>query len=88
MKPNTGDIKFFKANITHQRNGKKNHFFKNKTNAVLIDLKNKSQQKMHKYPSLFSLKKFNLLTWSASKHGSRCQLSTSCLLYTSPSPRD
>ena len=43
MKPITGDIKFFEANITHQRNGKKNHFFKNKTNAVLIDLKNKSQ---------------------------------------------
>ena len=81
MKPITGDIKFFEANITHQRNGKKNHFFKNKTNAVLIDLKNKSQQKMHKYPSLFSLKKFNLLTWSASKHGSQCQLSTSNDLY-------
>ena len=28
MKPITGDIKFFEANITHQRNGKKNHFFK------------------------------------------------------------
>ena len=31
MKPITGDIKFFEANITHQRNGNKNHFFKNKT---------------------------------------------------------
>ena len=28
MKPITGDIKFFEANITHQRYGKKNHFFK------------------------------------------------------------
>ena len=61
MKPITGDIKFFEANITHQRNGKKKHFFKNKTNAVLIDLENKSQQKIPKYPSLFSIKKFNLL---------------------------
>ena len=28
MKPLCGDIKFFEANITHQRNGKKNHSFK------------------------------------------------------------
>jgi len=51
MKPITCDIKFFEANITHQRNGNKNHFFKNKTNAILIDLKNKSQRKISKYPS-------------------------------------
>ena len=38
MKPITGDIKFFEANITHKRNGNKKHFFKNKTDAVLIDL--------------------------------------------------
>ena len=81
MKPTTGDIKFFKANITHQRNGKKNHFFKNKTNAILIDLKNKTQQKLPKYPSLFSLKKFNLLTWDASKHGNQCEFSASNDLY-------
>ena len=55
MKPITGDIKFFEANITHQRNGNKNHFFKNKTNAVLIDLKNKSQQKIPKYLSLIHI---------------------------------
>ena len=60
MKHITGDIKFFEANITHKRSGNKNHFFKNKTNAVLIDLKNKTQQNIPTYPSLFSLKKFNL----------------------------
>ena len=48
--PITGDIKFFEANITHQRNGKKNHFFKNQTNAILIDLKTKPQKKILKYP--------------------------------------
>ena len=81
MKPFTGDIKFFEANITHQRNGKKNHFFKNQTNAILIDLKNKPQKKISKYPSLFSLKSFNLLTWSASKHGNQSKFSTSNDLY-------
>ena len=81
MKPLCGDIKFFEANITHQRNGNKNHFFKNKTNAVLIDLKNKSHQKIPNYPSLFSLKKFNLLTWSASKHGDQSESSTSYDLF-------
>ena len=61
MQPLTVDIKFFEANINHERYGKKKHFFKNRTNAILIDLKNKPQQKIRKYPSLFSLKKFNLL---------------------------
>ena len=44
-----GDIKFFEANITHQRNGEKNHSFKNQTNAILIDLKNNAQKKITKY---------------------------------------
>ena len=81
MKPVCGDIKFFEANITHQRNGEKNHSFKNQTNAILIDLKNNAQKKITKYPTLFSLKNFNLLTWSASKHGNQCEFSTSNDLY-------
>ena len=81
MQPLTVDIKFFEANINHERYGKKKHFFKNRTNAILIDLKNKPQQKIRKYPSLFSLKKFNLLTWDASKHGNQCKFSTSNDLY-------
>ncbi len=81
MKLLNGNIKFFEASITHQRNGKKNHFFKNQTNAILIDLKNKPKQKIQKYPSLFSLENFNLLTWSASKHGKQCEFSTSNDLY-------
>ena len=53
MKPFTGDIKFFEANINHKRYGKKKHFFKNRTNAILIDLKIKPQKKISKYPSTF-----------------------------------
>ena len=45
MKSFTGDIKFFEANINHERYGKKKHFFKNRTNAILIDLKTKPQKK-------------------------------------------
>ena len=62
MKPVCGDIKFFEANITHKRNGEKNHSFKNETNAILIELKNNHQKKTTKYPTLFSLKNLNLLT--------------------------
>ena len=81
MKSITGDIKFFEANIFHERYGKKKHFFKNRTNAILIDLKTKPQKKILKYPSFFSLEKFNLLTWSASKHGNQSKFSTSHDLY-------
>ena len=81
MKSFTGDIKFFEANINHERYGKKKHFFKNRTNAILIDLKITPPKKISKYPSLFSLEKFNLLTWSASKHGNQFKFSTSNDLY-------
>ena len=81
MKNFASDIKFFEANIFHKRYGKKKHSFKNRTNAILIDLKTKPQKKILKYPSLFSLEKFNLLTWSASKHGNQSKFSTSHDLY-------
>ena len=81
MKPFIGDIKFFEADIFHERYGKKKHFFKNRTNAILIDLKTKPQKKILKYPAFFSLEKFNLLTWSASKHGNQSKFSTSHDLY-------
>ena len=81
MNPVTAEIKFFDANINHERYGEKKHFFKNRTNAILIDLKTKPQKKILKYPSLFSLEKFNLLTWSASKHGNQSKFSTSHDLY-------
>jgi len=81
MKPKTGNIKFFEANINHERYGKKKHFFKNRTNAILIDLANEPQSKVSQYPSFFSLEKFNLLTWSASKHGNQSEFSTSYELY-------
>ena len=57
MKPFTGDIKFFEANINHERYGKKKHFFKNRTNAILIDLKNKPQQKNIKIPFIVFFRK-------------------------------
>ena len=81
MKSVTENIKFYEAKINHRRYGKKKHFFKNQTNAILIDLKNKPQQKQSKYPSLFSLEKFNLLTWSASNHGNQLESSTSYDLF-------
>ena len=48
MKSVTENIKFYKAKINHRRYGKKKHFFKNQTNAILIDLQNKHQQKQSK----------------------------------------
>ena len=57
MKPLSGDIKFFEASITHQRNGEKNHFFKNKTNAILIDLKNNPQKKIPNIPYIIFSRK-------------------------------
>ena len=69
MKSVCGDIKFFEANITHQRNGKKNHSFKNQTNATLIDLKNNTQKKNNKISYIIFSKKFQsfnlecLKTW-------------------------
>ena len=79
MKPITGDIKFFEANINHERYGKKKHFFKNRTNAILIDLAKEPQSKISQYPSFFSLEKFNLLTWSASKHGNHQSVWRACI---------
>ena len=81
MKSLTGDIKFFEANIFHERYGKKKHFFENRTNAILIDLKKQPQHKISEYPSFFSLEKFNLLTWSVSKHGNQSKFSTPYDLY-------
>ena len=81
MKPVTCDIKFFEANIIHKRYGEKKHFFKNQTNAILIDLKKEPQHKITEYPSFFSLETLNLLTWSASKHGNQSEFSTSYDLY-------
>ena len=81
MNPVTTEIKFFDANINHERYGEKKHFFKNRTNAILIDLKKQTQHKILKYPSFFSLDSLNLLTWSASKHGNQSRFSTSYDLY-------
>ena len=80
MKNSIDDIKFFEANIYHQRFGKKKHFFNNKTNAILIDLK-ENYKKTLKYPTFFSIDKINLLSWGPSKHGNQSKSSTINDLY-------
>ena len=75
MKNSIYDIKFFEANIYHQRFGNKKHFFNNKTNAIVIDLK-ENCKKILKYPTFFSIDKINLLSWRPSKHGNQSESST------------
>ena len=66
---NTGYIKFFNGMIHHKRRGVKKHYFKNKMNAIFIELRNKNYKEKYKYPTLFSINKFNLLAWYPSDHG-------------------
>ena len=64
------NIKLFEGLINHNRTGKINHFFKNKINAILLDIK-KDNNDNYKKPSFFSTDKFNFFGWSASDHGPR-----------------
>ena len=74
------DIKLFKGFIYHKRNGRADHFFKNTTHAILVNLKKNQNYNQLKYPSLFSIDRFNLFSWSSSKHGSQQKkLSNECL---------
>ena len=67
----SNSIKFFSGVIYHQRIGKIEHFFKNKINAILIDLKTKDYTNSEKFPYFFSIEKFNFLYWSSKDHGPR-----------------
>ena len=67
----SNSIKFFSGVIYHQRIGKIEHFFKNKINAILIDLKTKEDTNSEKFPYFFSIEKFNFLHWSSKDHGPR-----------------
>ena len=67
----SNSIKFFSGVIYHQRIGKIEHFFKNKINAILIDLKTKEDTNSKKFPYFFSIEKFNFLHWSSKDHGPR-----------------
>ena len=49
------DIKLFKGFIYHQRNGRVDHFFKNTTHAILVDLKKNQNYNQLNHPSLFSI---------------------------------
>ena len=66
---NTGNIKFYNGFIYLSRKDGKEHFFKNKMNAILIELRNDKCKEKYKYPTLFSINKFNLLAWHSSNHG-------------------
>ena len=54
----SNSIKFFSGVIYHQRIGKIEHFFKNKINAILIDLKTKDYTNSEKFPYFYSIEKF------------------------------
>ena len=64
------NIKLFEGLINHNRTGKINHFFKNKINAILLDL-NRDNKDNVKKPLFFSTNNFNFFCWSASDHGAR-----------------
>ena len=55
---NTGRIKFYNGFIHHSRKDGKEHFFKNKMNAIFIELINDKCKEIYKYPTLFSVNKF------------------------------
>ncbi len=78
---NTGSVKFYNGFIHHSRKGDKEHFFKNKMNAIFIELKNDKFEKKYKYPTLFSINKFNLLAWHSSSHGGQFKFSENQNLY-------
>ena len=70
---NTGSIKFYDGFVYHKRNGAKEHFFKNNINAIFIELIDNKYREKDKYPTLFSIDKFNLLAWRPSYHGAQLE---------------
>lgn len=78
---NTGYVKFFNGMIYHKRSGVKEHSFSNKMNAIFIELRNKNYKEKYKYPTLFSINKFNLLAWYSSDHGEQLKNSKDQNLY-------
>ncbi len=78
---NTGSIKFYNGFIHHSRKDGKEHFFKNKMNAIFIELRNDKCKETYKYPTLFSINKFNLLAWYSSNHGDQLNHSENQNLY-------
>ena len=78
---NIGNVKFYNGIIHHKRIGIKKHYFKNKINAIFIELRNKNYRKKYIYPTLFSFNKFNLLAWHPSNHGEQINKCKSQNLY-------
>ncbi len=67
-------LKIFEGHIFHKRIAEKNHSFDNKSLFLLINIKKLSRlllMNSFKSPSLFSINKFNFLSWYCSDHGER-----------------
>ena len=76
-------VKLFNGNIYHKRIGNIDHFFKNRVNALLIDLKKEDENIQEKFPTFFSFTKFNILSWSSEDHGSQIKNSNKIHYYYS-----
>ena len=50
----TQSVKLFNGHIFHKRIGNIDHFFKNRINALLIDLKKEDENIQEKFPLFFS----------------------------------
>ena len=74
-------VKLFNGNIYHKRIGNIDHFFKNRVNALLIDLKKEDENIQEKFPTFFSFTKFNILSWASKDHGSQIKNSNKRDLY-------
>ncbi len=73
--------KFFNGNIYHKRIGNVEHFFKNKINAILINLKKEDEGIKDTIPGFFSIDRFNLFSWSPKDHGAQVEKSKKKDLY-------
>ena len=62
MTNSNNSVKLFNGTIYHKRIGNIDHFFKNRINALLIDLKKKDENFQEKFPTFFSFTKFNILS--------------------------
>lgn len=77
----TKSVKLFNGHIFHKRIGNIDHFFKNKINALLIDLKKDDENTQEKFPIFFSFENFNIFCWSSKDHGPQIKKSNKRDLY-------
>ena len=77
----TKSVKLFNGHIFHKRIGNIDHFFQNRINALLIDLKKEDENIQEKFPLFFSFEKFNIFSWSSEDHGPQIKKSNKRDLY-------